>query len=127
MTRFSGNRSVLLCVSDSLGGQWASGVSDSRAQVGLVAGSKLSLNVEASEGAMFGLAVGGESVAAAEWNDYGRFEVIVTSSFLPRLSLHIAVRHSRSGDTVIGMARSCRRFVGNRLRGRCGRERERES
>lgn len=45
---------------------------------------------------MFGLAVGSESVAITEWNDCGCFEVIVASSYVPVLHLHIAVRHPAS-------------------------------
>jgi hypothetical protein len=56
----------------------------------------LVLTVDASEGAMFAVGVGGESVATTEWNDSGCFELVVTSSYVPRLCLHIAVRHPMS-------------------------------
>ena len=48
---------------------------------------------------MFGLAVGSENVATAEWNDSGCFEILVTSSYVPALHLHIAVRHPTSKGT----------------------------
>lgn len=64
-----------------------------------MAGSKLTLTVEASAEAMYGLAVGSENVALAEWNDSGCFEILVTNSYVPILHLHIAVRHPTSKGT----------------------------
>jgi hypothetical protein len=99
MTRSDANRSSLVRVTDSLGGHWPRGSADQRSQLGLVTGSKLALTVEASEGAMFALGVGGGSVATTEWNDSGCFELVVTSSYVPSLCLHIAVRHPLSNGT----------------------------
>lgn len=99
MNKTAANRSSLVSVSDSLGGRWLTGSKNYQSQAGLIAGSKFWLTVEASEGAMFGLAVGSENVATTEWNDAGCFEVLVTSSYVPALHLHIAVRHPTSKGT----------------------------
>lgn len=79
-----------------LGGGAGEVSSEPEERARLVAGSTLSIDVEARGDAMFGLAVGGERLASAEWNVSGHFEVIVTNHYAPRMTIHVAVKGRRS-------------------------------
>lgn len=67
----------------------------------LVAGATLLIEVEASSDAMFGLAVGGQHLAVAEWRGSGTFEVIVTDHYAPKMTIHVAIRGPRSAGGEI--------------------------
>jgi hypothetical protein len=95
MTSTASGKPQITRIIDSFGEiGFASG--DSGARGRLVVGATLRLQVEAANGTRFGLAVGGEHLAAAEWNVAGSFEVIVTSHYAPRMVIHIAVREPKS-------------------------------
>ena len=70
-------------------------------RIRLVAGVTLSIEVQAHGDAMFGLAVGGEHLSAAEWKVSGNFEVIVTNHYAPSMMIHVAVRGPKSEGAEI--------------------------
>lgn len=88
-------------VRDDRGHRWAASVLDDERLPQLIVGTKVHIEALATGNALYGFAVGDDTVAVSEWGDNGNFEFHVLERYEGKtLVLHVAVRrHGTQGKT----------------------------
>jgi len=88
-------------VRDDRGHRWAASLLDQERLPQVIVGTTVHLEAVAAGNALYGFAVGDDTVAVSEWGDNGNFEFHVLERYEGKtLVLHVAVRrHGTQGKT----------------------------